>query len=589
MKDIKKIIIISLIVISIGLIAYGIYNFLNKPEYIKVSYSSFIEKVESGEIAEVHLNDEPELKGQLTDGQYFKTDNPRIDNLKEMLLMNSVNVVEVNEQHTLGEIIAFVGLIGGFIVLAIFLSRNNERQASKEYDKMSSIEYSSEKNKQLTFSSVAGNDEAKESLMELVDFLKNPDKYMRYGARMPKGVILYGPPGTGKTLMAKALASEAMVDFMAVSGSDFVQIYAGLGAARIRSLFKKAREKSKCVIFIDEIDAIGKKRDRGGLGGSDESDRTLNALLTEMSGFKGSEGIIVLAATNRLDTLDEALLRPGRFDRQIEVGLPDLKAREEILQLYSEDRPISPALDLGRLAQQTVYFSGAKLESLMNEAAIYAARDNAKSIEDYHVDKAFYKVIAGDEKKNRSQIAKQDRRITAFHEAGHTVATKLLASANKVTKVTIIPSTKGAGGFCMNIPPDKMFHTKLDMINNIKISLAGRVVEEIIFGKDNITTGASNDIQKATETLLMMIKHFGMSEKMGMLNYEMLMGQQAADGNLVKECNHSMEALYNETKELINDNIELVTEIANELLRKETLNEDEIDIIIENVSLRRTH
>ncbi|SCY03593.1 ATP-dependent metallopeptidase FtsH/Yme1/Tma family protein [Alkaliphilus peptidifermentans] len=585
----KKLIIATVIVIMVCVAIYGAYSFFNRPDQIKITYSDFIDKVESGEVSEVYLYDGPQLQGLLINGERFTTDNPRIDNLKEMLLINSVEVVEVNEQYTIGQVVTFIILIGVFIGLAIFLSRNNGRQASKEYDKMSSIEFSTEKEQQLTFSSVAGNDEAKDSLMELVDFLKNPDKYQRYGARMPKGVILYGPPGTGKTLMAKALASEAKVDFMAVSGSDFVQIYAGLGAARIRSLFKSAREKRKCVIFIDEIDAIGKKRDRGGLGGSDESDRTLNALLTEMSGFKGSEGIIILAATNRVDTLDDALLRPGRFDRQIEVGLPDFKARKEILKLYTENRPIAPTIDLSQLAQQTVYFSGAKLESLMNEAAIYAARENAESISDTHIDKAFYTVIAGEEKKDRSQIAHQDRKITAFHEAGHTVATKLLAPQNKVTKVTIIPSTKGAGGFSMNIPPDKMFHTKMDMLNNIKISLAGRVVEEIIFGKDNITTGASNDIQKATETLMMMIKHFGMSEKMGMLNYEMLLGQQTADGNLVKECNQSMETLYNETKQLINDNIDLVNDIANQLLLKETLKEDQIDIIVQECIAKRTH
>ncbi|WP_330371169.1 ATP-dependent metallopeptidase FtsH/Yme1/Tma family protein [Alkaliphilus transvaalensis] len=578
----KLYVIAGIVLVFVAMVSFGVYRMYFQQETTELSYQNFLTKIEAGEVQEVYLSEAANLKGKLISGEGFITDNPRTDNLKEMLLTKNIKVIEVSEQFTISQIVIFVVFIGAFVGLAIFLSKNTSKQASKEYDKMSSVEYSTEKKSRISFQSVAGNEEAKSSLMEMVDFLKYPEKYKRYGAKIPRGVILYGPPGTGKTLMAKALASEAGVDFLAVSGSDFVQIYAGVGAARIRSLFKSASEKNKCVIFIDEIDAIGKKRDRSGLGGSDESDRTLNALLTEMSGFKDNEGIIVLAATNRLDTLDEALLRPGRFDRQIEVGLPDLKARVEILSLYTKNKPVSEAFNISALAQQTVYFSGAKLENLMNEAAIYAARENADVITEQHVDKAFYKVIAGEEKKDRSNIAQIDRDITAYHEAGHAAVTKLLCPENRVTKVTIIPSTKGAGGFSMNIPPDKMYHTKRDMLNNVKVALAGRIVEEIIFGEDNITTGASNDIERATDILTSMIKRFGMSNKLGMINYDILLGQQGVNQNLVETINKEMERLYEETKELIKTNLPLVEEITNGLLAKETLKEEEIDQLFNN-------
>ncbi len=568
-------IIIVVLVVAATYLVIQQYN--NKEEIVEIPYQEFMRRVEAGEVHQVFLSEGPQLNGTFADGEAFVTDNPRNSQLKELLLLKAVEVEEVSQQYTPSQMVTFVAVILVFGILAIFLSRQSSRQTSKEYDKMSAVEYSSNNEKRISFGNVAGNQEAKDNLMEMVDFLKNPDKYEKYGARMPKGVILYGPPGTGKTLMAKALASEAAVDFMAVSGSDFVQIYAGVGAARIRSLFKKAREKGKCVIFIDEIDAMGKKRDRGGIGGSDESDRTLNALLTEMSGFKGSEGIIVLAATNRLDTLDDALLRPGRFDRQIEVGLPDINARREILSLYCKDRPVAASLDINALAHQTVFFSGAKLENLMNEAAIFAAREEAGYITQQHIDKAFYVVIAGEEKKDRSSIEDLDRRITAYHEAGHAAVTKLLCPTNRVTKVTIIPSTKGFGGFSMNIPADKMYQTKRDMINNIKVALAGRIVEDIMFGSDNITTGASNDIQKATEILSAMIKRFGMNDRTGMINYEVLLGQQGTDQRLIEVCNDQMNALFIETKELIEANMILVKRVAEALLDQETLNEKDIN------------
>lgn len=575
----KRIILITLITLLIITIVCS-YNFiLNKKEYEEISYNMFIEEVEKGNVKKIYYSDSPRIKGEFRNGRYFTTDNPRTENFKEKLLLSNVNVVEENHNTTkdIFGVVFFVLFFG----LAIYFMNKNSRQAQKEITEMSSIENGNENSVQVTFNDVAGNLEAKESLKELVDFIRNPEKYERYGARMPRGVLLYGPPGTGKTLLAKALAGEAGVPFFAVTGSDFIQVYAGLGASRIRSLFKKARQVGKCVIFIDEIDALGKKR-RGGLpGGSDESDRTLNALLTEMSGFKGSEGIIVIAATNRIDTLDEALLRPGRFDRQIEVGLPDVNARYKILKLHSKNKPLSKNVDLRKVAYQTVYFSGAKLESLMNESAMLAAKENERVISMKHIDKAFYTVIAGEEKKDRSNITVEDKKITAYHEAGHALVTKLVSPRNRVTKVTIIPSTKGAGGFSMNIPPDKMYQTKEDIKNNIMIALAGRGAEELIFGKEKITTGASNDLQKATNMILALIARMGMDEEAGLISYEAALGNNVGSNSYVLErAKYLIDKLYKETKEIIKNNLVLLREIADLLLEKETLSEDEIEAIV---------
>ncbi len=583
MKKNKKIIIITVIVTLIIalLLSIAFFHFGAKKETLNLTYVEFLDLIEQNKIEVVYLADSTtvkgKVKGELSDGTNFVTDNPRTETFKETLLMNNIKVEESSGNSMVFNALGFILFIIVFAGMGIFFSKQSSKQTSREFSKMSNMETSDQASIKVTFDNIAGNVEAKESIMDLVDFLQKPEKYSKYGARIPRGIILYGPPGTGKTLMAKALAGEANVPFFAVTGSDFVQIYAGLGAGRIRSLFKKARETEKCVIFIDEIDALGKKRD--GIGGNDETDRTLNALLTEMSGFNENEGIIVIAATNRLDTLDEALLRPGRFDRQIEVGLPDINARQQILELHSQHKPLSSNIDLRKLAHQTVYFSGAELEGLLNEAAILAAKQGTQDINMDHVDKAYYTVIAGEEKKDRSTISSADRKITAYHEAGHALVTKLIAPERKVTRVTIIPSTKGAGGFSMNIPPDRLYRSKLDMIHSIKIALSGRIAEEIIFGEDNITTGAGNDIEKATEILVAMIKQFGMNQKLGMLNYKILQGNNSStvDSNILEECRRMIEFYYEETKTLIHDNMDLLRNIAEALLDKETLNEEDIN------------
>jgi cell division protease FtsH len=569
-------------ILLLAVIGYYIYLYF-EPDPQRISYNEFIRAVDREKVAKVYLDDRDLLKGEFKDGTEFITDNPRKEGFKEELLKKGIAVDEMARQSQIrdtGSFLITMGVFGGFLY---FLSTKTVKQAQGGMGKISSISVYPEDDKKVTFDDVAGIDEARESMKDVIDFIRNPEKYARYGARLPRGIILYGPPGTGKTLLAKAVAGEAGVPFYAVSGSDFVQVYVGVGAGRIRDLFKKARDSGKCVIFIDEIDALGKKRDRGiDGGGNDERDQTLNALLAEMSGFKDNEGIVVIGATNRLDVLDPALLRPGRFDRHIEVGLPDVKGRYEILKLHSRGKPLSSDVDLYKVAQQTVYFSGAKLESLMNEAAILAAKRDSGYIEQSDIDKAFYIVMAGLEKKDRSTIDRFDREITAFHEAGHALVTKLIAPEHSVSRVTIIPSTKGMGGFSMNIPPDRMYYRKRDMENSIKIALAGRAAEEIVFGQDNVTTGASNDLERATEVLLDMIRRFGMGKSTGLLNYDVLYsnGIRQVSDEVLTQCSETMNIFYEEVKGLLIMHRDTLEAIATALLEKETLDEDALDQII---------
>jgi len=578
---------IIIIIATIGIVAVSTFAFLNSRQEInKISYIEFKEQLEKGNIESVNLTNDAELLGTLKSGEMFITDNPRAEGFKERLLSSGVDVGETDGRSTIEDILTMVVVLSAFVGLFYFVSKNSNKLAQKEMTQMSDIDSNGENTSTVVFDDVAGNDEVKECLKEMVDFIREPEKYERYGARMPRGVLLYGPPGTGKTLLAKALAGEAKVPFYAVTGSDFIQVYAGLGASRIRSLFKKARAAGKCVIFIDEIDALGKKR-RGGAsnGSSDESDRTLNALLTEMSGFKENQGIIVVAATNRIDTLDEALLRPGRFDRQLEVGLPDINARYKILELHSKNKPISKQVDLRKVAYQTVYFSGAKLESLMNESAMLAARYNDSSINMSHIDKAFYTVIAGEEKKDRSYISIEEKKVTAYHEAGHALVTKLTSPLNRVTKISIIPSTKGAGGFSMNIPPDKLYQSKEDILNNIMVALGGRAAEEIIFGKDRVTTGALNDLQKATDMIVSMIARYGMDDSTGLLNFEVLLGDSIGSNSyIIDRARKLIEELYIKTLDLIKENIDKLESIVERLLINETMDEEELNNIISSVA-----
>lgn len=570
----KKIILITLsclILVGVGLIGN---HYLNK-DSLELSYPSFLEAVEQNQVDEVIFETEgndfkAKLKG---DDSFYIIPNPRTENFTEFLLLNDITI-QYGKENAFVTVLKVL-LVGGIIGGVFWYTRNggnsnnliNDANKKKKKSNTSTI----------TLDQVAGNIEAKSMVEDIISFIKDPEKYGTVGARMPKGLLLYGPPGTGKTLMAKAIAGEANVPFYAMSGSDFVQMYVGVGASRIRNLFNKAKKNEKAVIFIDEIDAIGKKRARNVSASNDERDQTLNALLTEMSGFHDNQGIIVIGATNRLDTLDEALLRPGRFDRHIEIGLPDVNARKHILSLYMKKKPIADDIDLDELAKSTVYFSGAMLENLINEAAINAANDKSPVINKSHMEKAFYTVIAGAPKTDLSYITDRDRKITAYHEAGHALATTLLLPEHFISKVTIIPSVRGAGGFNLSIPKDTMFQTQRQIKANIQVLLAGRVAEELIFGAEEITTGASNDIQKASQMIIDYLDKYGMDEEMGLFSMEVL--EEGHDKELIQKCRSLMNSLYKETKELIEANLTMLENITVELLEKESLSGQDIERI----------
>ena len=566
--------VLAAIILTFSL-AYG----LGGEAPASVSYNEFLGKLEAGEISEVVITEAGFFKFSVVSGESFNTDNPRRIDFKEFLLLNNIEVKEGTHVSAFSAVQNGLGILV-FGAIGFFVYKSMNRSGKATAMALNACDSSKEGSPVLTkFEDIAGNDEAKDSIGDIVDYIKSPDKYEKYGAKIPRGVIFYGSPGTGKTLMAKAVAGEAGVPFYAVSGSDFVQMYVGVGAARIRELFGEARKSGgRAVIFIDEIDALAKKRSQNPMGGNDEREQTLNALLTEMSGFseKSGEGIVVIAATNRIDTLDEAVLRPGRFDRLVEISLPDVKARKRILNYYCKNKPIG-SIDIETIAKQTVYFSGAMLENLMNEAAIFAAKREAETIEQADVDRAFYTIVAGAEKTDRSSVNRNERYLTAVHEAGHALVSKL-ETENTVGRLTIIPSTKGAGGFCLNIPKDKMFHTKKDLEAQIMVSLAGRAGEEAVFGSENVTTGAANDIEKATQAAMDYISRFGMSEKLGIINLAGIGAERGAEA--ATECSAMLGRLYQKTLELIKANMPKLNALASELMEFETLDEADVNRIV---------
>lgn len=569
----KNIIWIPIVATIFSTLALGYITFGSKANYNK-QYSIFLEDITNNNISKVFINDNLNLTILLKDGSRYSTNNPNSPTLKEELLKNNIEVLDGTIASPAKTITSSILLIS--VVSIVFILINKKKIATSSISNLDIKDFSEDKNA-LNFNSVAGNEEAKESLMDIVDFLRNPEKYRKYGARMPKGVILYGSPGTGKTLLAKAVAGEAKVPFYALSGSDFVQVYVGVGAARIRNLFKKAKAQGKAVIFIDEIDAIGKKR--GGSSsssGNDERDQTLNALLTEMSGFDEKEGIIVIAATNRLDTLDSALLRPGRFDRHIEVSLPDVSAREKIISLHLQNKPHN-SINIKDIAKKTAYFSGAKLENLVNEAAIIAAKENSLSLTHDHINKAYSIVLAGYEKKERSHYLEEDKLLTSYHEAGHALVSLLKTPEDKVSKITIIPTTKGAGGYTITIPKDSSYQ-RLDYLKNrIMVLLGGRAAEEIIFGQDKISTGAQGDLSQTTEIAMSMIAEYGMGKTIGLLKLSSLGSLSNSYGNpVVEECRELVNSLYDETVNLLQENRDKLTKLAEKLLYEETLDENDI-------------
>ena len=453
---------------------------------------------------------------------------------------------------------------------------------------------SNENDQKYTFKDVAGLEEEKEDMAEIVDFLRNPKKYNTLGARIPKGVLLEGPPGTGKTLLAKAVAGEAGVPFFSISGSDFVEMFVGVGASRVRDLFEDAKKNAPCIVFIDEIDAVARKRGSGLGGGHDEREQTLNQMLVEMDGFGTNEGIIVLAATNRVDILDPAILRPGRFDRKVMVGRPDVKGREEILRVHVRNKPLSDDVDLHEIARTTAGFAGADLENLMNEAAICAAKQNRQFIKKEDVDKCFVKIGIGGEKKSRL-VPEKERKITAYHESGHAILFHLLSEVGPVHLVSIIPNGRGAGGYTMPLPEnDNVFMTKKHMLHDIMVSFGGRIAEELIFG--DITTGASADIKQATQTAQAMVVKYGMSEKVGLINYEVNSEEEVFLGRdlgharnysekvaamIDKEVRRIMDECYQEAKLIIESHIDVLHRCAAALLEKERINRAEFEALFE--------
>lgn len=576
MNKIKnKFILIPIVTAVLSLCVLG-FSTLQTKSNLSKGYSSFLSDINGDAVSKVIINKSPYLTIFLKDRTKYITDNPNKPTLKEDLLLKNIQVLDENTPPLTKTISSSILIISIFTI--VFMSLNKGRAGASSMTNLDVKDFSENNNDSFGFHAVAGNEEAKESLMDIVDFLKNPYKYTKYGARMPKGVILYGSPGTGKTLLAKAVAGEAKVPFYALSGSDFVQVYVGVGAARIRNLFKKAKSQGKAVIFIDEIDAIGKSRSSGAQsqGGNDERDQTLNALLTEMSGFAEQEGIVVIAATNRLDTLDPALLRPGRFDRHVEVSLPDIKAREKIISLYLKNKPHGE-LNVHSIARKTSYFSGAKLENLINESAILAAKDNSDTITNEHINNAYSIVLAGKEKKDRDHILYEDKILTSYHEAGHALISLLKLPEDNISKITIIPTTKGAGGYTLTIPKDRSYQRADYLKNKIMVLLGGRAAEELHFGKENISTGAREDITQTTEIAMAMITEYGMGETLGLLKLSSLGPLSTSYGNpVVEECRELVSSLYMDTLETLKNNKSTLDTLATELLEKETLEDDEI-------------
>jgi cell division protease FtsH len=575
----KNLIIIPLGILVLSIVALIFLN-VGASTIPYKAYTDFLLDLENSNISKVSMSQTPKITVIDKSGNKYSTDNPNSYTLKETLLKEGVFVESSSTLPTNQRVVVIFLSLSAITTIFMSIKRST---SSSSMTSINTIDGQSVSKDKFNFNSVAGNDEAKESLKDIVDFLKNPEKYASYGARMPKGIILYGNPGTGKTLLAKAIAGEAKVPFYAVSGSDFIQMYVGVGASRIRNLFKKAKSHGKAVIFIDEIDAIGKQRSSNKSGNSDEKDQTLNALLTEMSGFKESDGIVVIAATNRLDILDEALLRPGRFDRHIEVSLPDINAREKIVNLHLKNKPVGD-INIRDIAHNTAYFSGAKLENLVNEAAIIACKENAPYITAIHMDKAFSIVVAGHEKLDKEALKDEDMKITAYHEVGHALISHLKLPEEKISKITIIPTSKGAGGYTLTIGEDNTYHNLDYLKRKIMVLLGGRAAEEIIFGEEKITTGAFNDLKKTTNIVNNMVCEYGMGKSLGLLRLSEMQGIPTDYYTTVvlEECKSVIDKLYDEVKNTLSDNLNLLVKISEELLLKETLYTNDILNLVYN-------
>ena len=567
----------------------------------EMTYTSFVSAVQEKNVSDVYINQNSAVPtGTVSvtlkdDGNTRKVNVSDVEQVEKLLTENQVEyrLSDVPKDSMLTTVVVpMLITLGGVFLIFFLMSRQNGGGNSKAMNFGKSRAKMSTKNEiKVTFRDVAGLREEKEELEEIVDFLKDPKKYIQVGARIPKGVLLEGPPGTGKTLLAKAVAGEAGVPFFSISGSDFVEMFVGVGASRVRDLFQDAKKNAPCIIFIDEIDAVARRRGSGLGGGHDEREQTLNQLLVEMDGFGVNEGIIVMAATNRKDILDPAILRPGRFDRDVLVGRPDVGGREEILKVHARNKPLGDDVDLKQIAQTTAGFSGADLENLLNEAAILAAKENRVYIQQSDIRHAFVKVGIGPEKKSRI-VSEKERRITAYHEAGHAILFHLLPDVGPVYSVSII-STGGAGGYTMPLPEkDDMFNTKGHMLQEITVSLGGRVAEEEIF--DDITTGASQDIKQATAIAKSMITKFGMSERLGLINYdndsdEVFIGRdfghtsrgygEKVAGTIDEEVKRIIDECYLKARALIQEYHPVLEKCAQLLLEKEKITRSEFEAL----------
>ncbi|WP_226530426.1 ATP-dependent zinc metalloprotease FtsH [Metabacillus niabensis] len=596
----------------IFLVIIGVVSFFTgaNPKTEQITYNEFISDLNGGNVTEMTVQPVRgvfEVRGKMKgyeEDETFLTYIPteqgldRVDKAADANNVQKLNIAPAEE--TSGWVTFFTSIIPFVIIFILFFFLLNQAQGGggrvMNFGKSKAKLYSEEK-KKVKFKDVAGADEEKQELVEVVEFLKDPRKFAELGARIPKGVLLNGPPGTGKTLLARAVAGEAGVPFFSISGSDFVEMFVGVGASRVRDLFENAKKNAPCIIFIDEIDAVGRQRGAGLGGGHDEREQTLNQLLVEMDGFGANEGIIIIAATNRPDILDPALLRPGRFDRQITVDRPDVNGREAVLKVHARNKPLDESVDLKAIAARTPGFSGADLENLLNEAALVAARQDKKKIDNTDLDEATDRVIAGPSKKSRV-ISKKERNIVAYHEAGHTIIGVVLDEADMVHKVTIVPRGQ-AGGYAVMLPKeDRYFMTKPELLDKITGLLGGRVAEEIIFGE--VSTGAHNDFQRATNIARKMVTEYGMSEKLGPLQFGQSQGGQVFLGrDLHNEQNYSdaiaheidmeiqrfIKESYERARQILTENREKLELVAQTLLEVETLDAAQISSLVETGKL----
>ncbi len=574
----------------------------------KISYSDLIVQIQDNNIKSLSFTDS-EVKGVYKDGMEFTSYIPTIFLFSGSFYDNYLaEKIEAKQIEVIGEPIPKTPLwvqalptIGMLVLLGVlwyvFMKQSQGGGTGKAMSfgkSRAKMVKDEDPNKKITFADVAGLDEEKEELSEIVDFLKNPAKFVRLGARIPKGVLLVGPPGTGKTYLSKSVSGEAGVPFFSISGSDFVEMFVGVGASRVRDLFDQAKKNAPCIIFIDEIDAVGRRRGAGLGGGNDEREQTLNQLLVEMDGFSGNEGIIIIAATNRPDILDPALMRPGRFDRQVHVGLPDVKAREEILKIHVRKKPLADDVDLEIVAKRTPGFTPADLENAMNEAALLTARQNKTLITMDIIEEAITKVIAGPEKRSKV-ISDNEKKLTAYHEAGHAVVARLSSYKDPVHMITIIPRG-GAGGFTMYLPEeDRSYRSKSDMEESIVRLLGGRVAEKLAL--DDISTGASNDIERATKIARAMVTTYGMSDALGPMTYgtndeEVFLGRdfnkirnysEEVAAKIDNEMRRIIDSAYHKTETLLSENMEKLDRVAQALLEKETISGKEFEMLFEGV------